>query len=90
MALADSPQRVTSAVHSLRSRYRESIRVDALGAIGRVSASAFHHQFKALTSLTPLQYQKRLRLRLLEARRRTASCASKVEAAAFDVGYESP
>ena len=50
--------------------------------------SAFHRQFKALTSMTPLQYQKRLRL--LEARRLMVSAAANVETAAFQVGYESP
>ena len=62
--------------------------MDDLAAIARMSTSAFHRQFKALTSLTPLQYQKQLRL--LEARRLMVSCAFNVEAAAFEVGYESP
>ena len=53
-----------------------------------MSPSAFHRQFKALTSLTPLQYQKQLRL--LEARRLMISSAVNVEAASFQVGYESP
>ncbi|WP_298223158.1 helix-turn-helix transcriptional regulator, partial [Acidocella sp.] len=49
---------------------------------------SFHRQFKALTELTPLQYQKQIRL--LEARRLMISHAVNVEAAAFEVGYESP
>jgi AraC-like DNA-binding protein len=53
-----------------------------------MSPSAFHRQFKALTSSTPLQYQKQLRL--LEARRLMISCAASVETASFEVGYESP
>ncbi|GGF43849.1 AraC family transcriptional regulator [Aliidongia dinghuensis] len=89
MALANSPsQRVISAMHSLRCRFRETVRIDELAAIARLSTSAFHRQFKALTSLTPLQYQKQLRL--LEARRLMVSRAFNVEAAAFEVGYESP
>jgi AraC-like DNA-binding protein len=89
MALANSPsQRVISAMHSLRSRFRETVRMDDLAAIARMSTSALHRQFKALTSLTPLQYQKQLRL--LEARRLMVSRAFNVEAAAFEVGYESP
>lgn len=89
MALANSPsQSVISAMHSLRSRFRETVRMDDLAAIARMSTSAFHRQFKALTSLTPLQYQKQLRL--LEARRLMVSRAFNVEAAAFEVGYESP
>jgi AraC-like DNA-binding protein len=89
MALANSPsQHLISAMRSLRSRFRESIRIDELAAIARMSTSAFHRQFKALTSLTPLQYQKQLRL--LEARRLMVSRTFNVEAAAFEVGYESP
>jgi len=89
MALANSPsQRVIGAMDSLRSRFRDSIRIADLAAIARMSPSAFHRQFKALTSLTPLQYQKQLRL--LEARRLMVTRTSSVEAAAFEVGYESP
>ena len=89
MTLAHSPsQRVIGAMHSLRSRFNEPIRVEELAAIAQMSASAFHRQFKALTSQTPLQYQKQLRL--LEARRLMISSAVNVEAASFEVGYESP
>jgi AraC-like DNA-binding protein len=89
MTLAGSPsQRVIGAMHSLRSRFRETIRIEDLAAIAAMSPSAFHRQFKALTSSTPLQYQKQLRL--LEARRLLVSGAVKVEAASFEVGYESP
>jgi AraC-like DNA-binding protein len=89
MALTNGPsRRLIGAMQSLRSRFRESIRMDELAAIARMSTSAFHRQFKALTSLTPLQYQKQLRL--LEARRLMVSRTFNVEAAAFEVGYESP
>ena len=89
MTLANGPsQRVISAVHSLRSRFKEAVRIEELAQVARMSPSAFHRQFKALTSMTPLQYQKQLRL--LEARRLMISDAVKVEAASFQVGYESP
>jgi AraC-like DNA-binding protein len=89
MTLTNSPShRVIAAVHSLRSRFRETVRIEELAAIAQISPSAFHRQFKALTSLTPLQYQKQLRL--LEARRLLISNAVNVEAASFQVGYESP
>jgi AraC-like DNA-binding protein len=53
-----------------------------------MSPSAFHRQFKALTSMTPMQYQKQLRL--LEARHRMVTgAAANAETAAFQVGYES-
>ena len=89
MTLANSPsQRVINALHSLRSRFRETVRIEELAAIGQLSPSAFHRQFKLLTSCTPLQYQKQLRL--LEARRLMVSSAVNVEEASFQVGYESP
>ncbi len=89
LALKTGPsQRLIQAMHSLRSRFRETVRIEELAQVAHLSVSAFHRQFKALTSLTPLQYQKQLRL--LEARRLMASRAFNVEAAAFEVGYESP
>jgi AraC-like DNA-binding protein len=89
MTLANGPsQRVIGAMHSLRDRFRETVRIEELAQVARMSPSAFHRQFKALTSMTPLQYQKQLRL--LEARRLMISDAVKVEAASFQVGYESP
>jgi AraC-like DNA-binding protein len=89
MTLASSPARpLMDALHSLRDRFRESVRIQDLAAIARMSPSAFHRQFKALTAMTPLQYQKQLRL--LEARRLMVSQGVKVETACFEVGYESP
>jgi transcriptional regulator GlxA family with amidase domain len=89
LTLTNSPsQRVMSAMHSLRTRFKETVRIEELAAIAQMSPSALHTQFKMLTSLTPLQYQKQLRL--LEARRLMISCAVNVEAACFEVGYESP
>ena len=89
LTLANShAQRVISAIHVLRDRFAEPVRIDELAAIAQLGPSAFHRQFKALTSMTPLQYQKQLRL--LEARRLMVSDPINVEAAAFQVGYESP
>jgi AraC-like DNA-binding protein len=89
LTLANSSSRpVLNALHSLRQRFREAVRIDELAALAMISPSAFHRQFKALTSMTPLQYQKQLRL--LEARRLMVSCGVNVETACFQVGYESP
>jgi AraC-like DNA-binding protein len=89
MVLAHGPsRRVINAMQSLRSRFREAVRVEELAAVAQLSVSAFHRQFKALTGQTPLQYQKQLRL--LEARRLMIASAFNVEAASFAVGYESP
>ena len=89
MTLGNShAQQVISAIHALRDRFAESVRIEELASIAQMSPSAFHRQFKTITSMTPLQYQKHLRL--LEARRLMVSSAINVETAAFQVGYESP
>ena len=76
------------AVDNLRENFAKPMRVEDLAKIAQLSESAFHRQFKALTGLPPLQDQKQLRL--LEARRLLLSQSMSVQAAAFEVGYESP
>ncbi len=84
----DHEHRILGAIHYLRDRFAESVRIGDLAAIAQLSPSAFHRGFKAVTAMTPLQYQKQLRL--LEARRLMTAGAANVEDAAFRVGYESP
>jgi AraC-like DNA-binding protein len=79
---------VISAIHHLRDRFTEPMRIERLASLAQMSPSAFHRQFKSITSMTPLQYQKQLRL--LEARRLMVAEELNVETAAFQVGYESP
>ena len=79
---------VIAAIHSLRDRFAEPVRMEELAAVAGMSVSAFHRQFKAVTARTPLQYQKQLRL--MEARRLLISEDVNVESAAYQVGYESP
>ena len=81
-------QRMMKVLHKLRDQFREPVRIDDLAAIAQLSPSAFHRQFKALTSVTPLQYQKQLRL--LEARHLMLAGLANAESAAYRVGYESP
>ena len=89
MTLANShAQQVVAAMYALRDRFAEPVRMQELANMARMSLSAFHRTFKALTSMTPLQYQKRLRL--LEARQLIVSTTVNVETAAFQVGYQSP
>lgn len=78
---------VLNAIHFLRDCFAEPIRIEGLASIAQMSPSAFHRQFKTITSMTPLQYQKQLRL--LEARRIMVDSEANVETAAFQVGYES-
>lgn len=89
IALANGhARRIVQAVHTLRAQFRQPVKVEELAAIAQLSPSAFHRRFKALTSMTPVQYQKQLRL--LEARHLLMGGAANVEAAALQVGYESP
>ncbi|MEM1115533.1 MAG: AraC family transcriptional regulator [Bacteroidota bacterium] len=78
---------VVRAVRVLRDRFAEPVRLEALAEVAHLSPSAFHRRFKALTSMTPLQYQKRVRL--IEARRLMLTDAVTAEAAAHEVGYAS-
>lgn len=80
-------QRVTDAIHVLREDFVRPMRIGQLAAAARMSPSSFHQHFKALTAMTPLQYQKQLRL--LEARRLMAAGEANATSAAYQVGYES-
>lgn len=79
--------RVTAAIHALKTRFSQQMRIDELAAIAGMSPATFHRQFKANTAMSPLQYQKQLRL--LEARRLMLTSGANVETAATQVGYES-
>ena len=79
--------RVSRAIQRIRRDFAEPIRVDTLAQYAAMSVSAFHRHFKAVTTLSPLQYQKRVRL--LQARTRMVTNAKNVTSAAFEVGYES-
>lgn len=91
MAKLASPEthseRVANAIHLLRENFNKTLRVEQLAEAARMSASSFHQRFKAMTSMTPLQYQKQLRL--LEARRLMVENVANVSKAAHHVGYES-
>lgn len=81
-------RRIAAAIFLLRREYRRPIRVEELAVAAGMSESTFHERFKTLTSVTPLQYQKQLRL--MEARRLMVVENINVTQAAFNVGYESP
>ena len=79
--------RLNAAITLLRREFRSRLSMEQLAAAASMSLSAFHKHFKALTSLTPGQYQKRLRL--IEARRLMLDEGFSASRAAFEVGYES-
>jgi len=79
---------VSRAIDWLRQHYDEPLRIDDLAARVNMSASSLHHHFRAITAMSPLQYQKQLRLH--EARRLLLADQCDVATAAHRVGYESP
>ncbi len=81
-------QRISRAIRWLKDHFAEPLRIDALAKHVRMSPSAFHLHFKSVTALSPIQYQKRLRLQ--EARRLMLGEGIDAAEAAFRVGYESP
>lgn len=80
-------QRVARAVAMLRAEFARPLRVERLAAVAAMSPSSFHQHFRSVTSLSPLQFQKQLRL--IEARRLMMSEGLSAGSAAFAVGYES-
>jgi transcriptional regulator GlxA family with amidase domain len=79
--------RINLAIQWIRQHFAEPLRVEALAAIAAMSPSAFHRHFKSVTALSPVQFQKRIRL--LQARLLLISGGLKASDVAFDVGYES-
>ena len=89
MASAGSQsQQITRAIDWLKRNFTRSLRIDHLATQVNMSISTFHHHFQALTAMSPLQYQKWLRLN--EARRLMLTENQDAATAAFQVGYESP
>jgi AraC-like DNA-binding protein len=80
-------RRIGRAVAMLRAGFAQPLPVDSLAAAAGMSPSSFHQHFRAQTSLSPLQFQKQLRL--IEARRLMVAEGVSASAAAFRVGYES-
>ncbi|MCV3768936.1 AraC family transcriptional regulator [Rhizobium sp. TRM95796] len=88
LGLTDShASRIGRAVALIRRDYSQSLSVDRLAEVAGMSLSSFHHHFRAVTSLSPLQFQKQLRL--IEARRIMMSEGAPISNAAYAVGYES-
>jgi AraC-like DNA-binding protein len=84
---ASHASRLAAAIAILRAEYRSRVTVERLAETAAMSLTAFHKHFKHMTSLTPGQYQKRLRL--MEARRLMLEMDASASSAAFQVGYES-
>lgn len=89
IAVADSHlQSINKAINWLKSNYAEPFHIEKIAREASMSASSLHHHFKSITAMSPLQYQKQLRLQ--EARRLMLGQAMDAATASFHVGYESP
>ncbi|KQX20386.1 MULTISPECIES: AraC family transcriptional regulator [unclassified Sphingomonas] len=80
-------QRIGRAVALIREDYAQPLRIEKLAEAAGMSPSSFHQHFRGITSLSPLQFQKQLRL--IEARRMMVSEGLPASNAAYAVGYES-
>ncbi|MDR6854876.1 AraC family transcriptional regulator [Variovorax guangxiensis] len=81
-------RRVARAIDWLKSNFAVPLHIEELAALSQMSTSRLHHHFRQLTSMSPLQFQKLLRLN--EARRLMLTEQLDASAAAFQVGYLSP
>jgi AraC-like DNA-binding protein len=81
-------QQIARAIDWLKDNFTRPLRIDELATQVNMSTSTFHHHFRALTAMSPLQYQKWLRL--YEARRLMLTEHQDAATAGFQVGYESP
>jgi AraC-like DNA-binding protein len=81
-------QRIARVIKLLKSEFAAPLRVEELAATAHMSVSSLHHRFKEVTAMSPVQYQKQLRLH--EARRLMLVEGLDAAAAAYRVGYESP
>lgn len=80
--------RIQRVIRRLREHYAEPVRIDVLAELAGMSATSLHRHFKAVTSMSPLQFQKQVRLQ--EARLRLLSDGRDIAGVGFAVGYDSP
>ncbi|WP_129688555.1 AraC family transcriptional regulator [Gottfriedia acidiceleris] len=83
-----STSQISDVVNHIMNNYNQSFRIEDLAEIANMSVSSLHRHFKELTAMSPIQYQKQLRLQ--EARRILLSESTDAIEAAIRVGYESP
>jgi AraC-like DNA-binding protein len=83
----EQSHKTAKAIAWLKANFDKPLRVEDLAGVARMGTSTFHHQFRALTAMSPLQYQKQLRLHA--ARDRMLIDGLDAASAAFEVGYES-
>jgi AraC-like DNA-binding protein len=89
IGLADSRlSQIARAIRRIRAGYAQPLRTEELARVAGMSVTSFHRHFRAVTSMSPLQFQKRIRLQ--EARTLLISDSDDVAAVGYSVGYDSP
>ncbi len=86
--LGDQSHRTAKAIGWILANYAKPLRIEHLAEIAGMGVSTFHHHFRGLAAMSPLQYQKQVRLQ--SARARMLTDGLDAASAAFEVGYESP
>lgn len=87
-SIGNHDYQISRALNWLKDNFNKSVKVEELAGKAGLSVSAFHNHFRTMTAMSPLQYQKKMRLN--EARRLMLTEHLDASAAAFEVGYESP
>jgi AraC-like DNA-binding protein len=88
MAAAGDTRRISRAIEQLRENFDQPLRIDDIARELGMSVSGFHHHFKSVTAMSPLQFQKQIRLQ--EARRLMLGEDLDAASAGFRVGYVDP
>ena len=89
IGLADSRlAQVSHAIRHIRQHFATALSIEELAQLASMSESSFHRHFRAVTAMTPIQFQKQIRLQ--EARARLLADADDVAAVGYAVGYDSP
>ena len=86
--LGDQSHRTAKAIAWIKQNYAKALKVEDLAEVAGMGVSTLHHHFRALTAMSPLQYQKQIRLHAARARMLVEGLDAA--SAAFEVGYESP
>ncbi len=81
-------QKIAKVINMIKNNFNQPIKIEEMADLANMSASSFHSHFKSVTAMSPLQYQKRLRL--MEARRLMLTEVQDAASASYRVGYESP
>lgn len=89
IALSESHlSQISKAISWIRNHYSDPLRIETVAQVANMSPSSFHRHFKAVTAMSPLQYQKQIRLQ--EARRLLLARHADAASVGFMVGYQSP